>query len=784
MHGLRLLSFALCTLLLTHSAAHAQTGSIGGRVVDPQGGVVIGAAVTLTPVAGNARTTRTAPDGTFGFEGLPPGDYTLQVEAPGFATSRQRVTVAAGRRTIDVALQVAGLVEDVSVIGTAATTLSRPTLTASRLGLSLLELPASVQIISGDRIRERGDTTLADAKSRAVGVVSQANPGNGGGAVSARGFGGVGSVMQLFDGDQLFVGAGTVTFPFDPWTVDRIEVLGGPSSVLYGTGAIGGVVNVIPRKPNTAFRENEIRIAAGSFDTLRAAIDSAGPINDRTAYRFDLSHNRSDGWIERADSDSTALSASLRYQVTPTLALTLSEDFGHQNPETYFGTPSVGGRVDESIRKINYNVADADIWYRDSWTQGRVEWTPSQDFRLRSTVQILDTDRHWRNVENYTIDPAAQTVFREFYLEIFHRQRQYGNRTDALIDGRVFGRPNTLTVGFDYNFVRFQHENNSPYGGSSVVDLRRPDPGLFINLAGTTPRFRTRTHRVAAFVEDRIVVSPKVSLVGGFRADRYDVTRLDLVTNGTAERVYTPTAWRGGVVYSVRPTLSIYGQYSTATDVIGNVISNTPARLLLDPNTGRQVEGGVKQTFWQQRGEWTVAGYYIVKTNLLAPDPNNPGTQLQIGQQSSRGVEATFALALPQGVRVDANVAVLDARFDEFAQNVGGVLVSRIGNTPPNIPERTANLWVTWDAPQDWQFRGGVRYVGDRFWNFANSGTVPGYTVLDAGVRRRLARNVAVDLRLYNLTDALYATTYYDSTQPQWLLGRPRSAEIAVIVGF
>src|SRR5437762_4039589 len=117
----------------------------------------------------------------------------------------------------------------------------------------------------------------------------QGDPGNGGGAVVARGFGGVGSVMQLFDGDQLFVGSGTVTFPFDPWTVDRIEVLGGPASVMYGNGAIGGVINVIPRKPNRQGFEHTARLTGGSNNTWRAAVDTTGPINSRMAYRLDLS---------------------------------------------------------------------------------------------------------------------------------------------------------------------------------------------------------------------------------------------------------------------------------------------------------------------------------------------------------------------------------------------------------------------------------------------------------------------------------------------------------------
>ena len=192
----------------------------------------------------------------------------------------------------------------------------------------------------------------------------------------------------------------------------------------------------------------------------------------------------------------------------------------------------------------------------------------------------------------------------------------------------------------------------------------------------------------------------------------------------------------------------------------------------------------MKLSFLDDRGQWTLAGYQIVKDNLLAPDPLNPGTSLQIGQQSSRGIEATLGLSLPAGVGLDASVAVLDARYDDFAQTVGGVLVSRDGNTPRNIPEQLFNLWLTWNAPGSWQFRGGVQHVGDRFWNHANSGTVPGYTVVDAGVRRRLSENVDLDVRVNNLFDELYATTYYSNVEPQWFLGMPRSAEVALLVGF
>lgn len=778
---------SVCSLLIWLSSVvvPAQSGGVRGTVTDPQGRVVAAAVVTLETAGGEVRTTRTDTDGTFSFDRVTAGNHALQVESPGFAVWRRPVSATDGPDTLDIVMDVAGLTEAVSVTAPAAEPLTRPTVTGSRLGMTMLETPASVHVVSGATVRDRGDVSVARAKSRMVGIATQANPGNGGGSVSARGFGGTGSVMQLFDGEQFFVGAGTVTFPFDPWTVDRIEVMGGPASVLYGTGAIGGVINIVPRKPNAEFRENTVRIAAGSFNTLRAAIDSAGPLGDRAAYRLDVSHNESGGWLDRGgELSSTALSASFRFELTQNLSLTLSEDYGRQEPERYWGTPSVNGRVDETLRETNYNVTDGRIRYEDNWTQSRLEWRPSEGIRVRSGVHYLRTDRHWRNLENYLIDPAMQTVFREFYLEILHDQRQYGNRTDAVIDRPLLGRPNTFSVGFDYTYVHFQHTNNSPYGGTSTVNLIDPDPGLFLNVAGTFPKYRTATHRVAMFAEDKLEISENVSLVGGLRVDRYDVEREELVRDATVAGLYNPVSWRGGIVYSIHPDLSVYGQYSTATDVIGNVISNTATRLALEPTVGRQFEVGIKQSFWNERGQWTVAGYHIVKDNLLAPDPLNPGTTLQIGQQSSRGVEGTLAVALPAGVAIDASVAMLDARYDEFAQNVGGMLVSRSGNTPRNIPERLANLWFTWNAPGDWQLRGGIQHVGDRFWNHANSGTVPGYTVVDAGLRRRLTERVDIDVRLNNLFDELYATTYYSNVEPQWFLGMPRSAEVALVVGF
>lgn len=146
--------------------------------------------------------------------------------------------------------------------------LRTPDRTASRLGLTPLETPASVDIVSGETAPARAGHDRRRRDQDATGITTIASPGNGNGAFTSRGFAGPNSIQQLYDGTRFYVGAGTVTFPFDTWNVERIEVLRGPSSVLYGDGAIGGIINVVPKKP-TFVPINTARAVVGSDGIAR-----------------------------------------------------------------------------------------------------------------------------------------------------------------------------------------------------------------------------------------------------------------------------------------------------------------------------------------------------------------------------------------------------------------------------------------------------------------------------------------------------------------------------------
>jgi len=296
--------------------------------------------------------------------------------------------------------------------------------------------------------------------------------------------------------------------------------------------------------------------------------------------------------------------------------------------------------------------------------------------------------------------------------------------------------------------------------------------------------------RFSAFAEDRLEVTKALSLVGGLRFDGQYFNRVDLLApEGThADRTDYPLNPRGGVVYTIRPRTNLYGQYSEATDAPDYLFccGSASAVETLEPSHGRQVEGGVKQS--HDRVEWTLAGYWIKKKNLLIYDQTSGTAEryIQAGAQSSRGVEATVALDLGNGLRVGANGTILQPKFDELIESVDGVAVSRNGNKPPNVPWQSANLLATWAFMPRWIAQGALRFVGERYIDTANERTLPGYRVVDTTLSWSASSRVAINFRVANLFDAFYPVTYTGDGLggANWLAGAPRTFELELTAGF
>ncbi|NYT87011.1 TonB-dependent receptor [Pollutimonas harenae] len=657
--------------------------------------------------------------------------------------------------------------------------LSTPVSTGSGLDLTPMQTPASVEVISREQLEERGDHSVVDAITRAGGISAMGHPGNGGTSLSARGFTDTTSVMRLYDGMRQYGGVG-LTFPFDTWSIDRIEVLRGPASVIYGDGAIGGVVNVIPRKPTRGPVENELQATLGTDDTARLALGSGGALSDRWSYRVDLSGARSDGWVDHGQSRSATFSGALQWDVSDNLSLRLSHAYGYQKPMKYFGSPLIDRVQQEVLREKNYNVWDSEIRYRDQWTDLFALWTPNAATTVRARLYHIDSQRDYRNGERYMYNGASGLIDRSDNTEIHHNQKQTGLTADAAFDGKLFGLDNKVLVGFDVSASSFEHSNNTYSGSSPSVDPYNPVPGYFHSDEPTIPRYRNKADQYALFIEDRLALTSAWSVLAGLRYDHTKLNRKDLVTDSDAfERTYADFGWRVGTVYDLTPNLALYAQYSVAADPVGGMLLLSPANSQFDMSKGKQLEVGLKQTFWEGSGEWTLAAYHIKKNDLLSRDPANPALRIQVGAQSSRGLEASVAVTPARGWRVEANASILRARFDDFQEASGGAVVSRQGNVPPNVAQRLANVWVSWNFQPGWTAMAGLRYVGKRYADNANSLELPSYTTTDLALRWDVGTDTTITARGFNVFDKAYFTTAY-YTPTQWLYGPGRRFELTL----
>lgn len=678
------------------------------------------------------------------------------------------------------------ILEDVVVVGTplpaaGSLNLDEPSQVGSRLDVPIKELPASVEIINQATIQKQGNRTILEAIERAAGMSNITTPGDGAAAFSSRGFTGNNAVMQLYNGTRFYVGASTFTLPLDTWHLERVEVLRGPASVLYGEGAIGGAINLVSKRPRKEAREYEALASYGSWDTVRFGIGSGGPVADNLFYRVDLSRQSSEGFVDRADYERWTFGSSLLYELTDRFSITLAFDYWKNDDAAYFGTPFINGRIDPRTRKTNYNILDSKAVYEDYWTSLELDWNITNNLELHNETYAYIADRHWRNLENYAFVPSTGLINRTGFLEIIHDQTQIGDRFHALINHALFGHNNRFLLGFDVNSIDFERPRND-FSGSSDVDPFNPNLGRFLNLSGTVPRLETTTDQFSVFAEDTLEVWDPLKLVTGFRFEHIELNSRNLIEGTSFEQQFNPVSWRVGFVYEPVAGLSLYGQRSTGVDPVSSLITLSESSRDFTLSSGRQYEFGLKHSFWQDRIEWTFAYFDIVKEDLLTRDPQDPARTVQIGEQSSNGIELTAAIHPLPNLTLSGNFSRLDAQFDEFSEDIGGVAVSRAGNLLPNVPETLGNLWLYYSPASRIDLGVGARYVGQRVADNANTIELDAYTTVDIFATWKYKWG-ALTVRGRNLSDEQYAIApYNDGTQV--ILADPRAYEVVLQVNL
>lgn len=676
--------------------------------------------------------------------------------------------------------------------------------TGSRLGITARETPASVTVVDRQSIEARDARDTQEALRAAPGLTAAAPPG-GAGFVSMRGFNSS-QITQLFNGISVQYDV-IAARPVDAWLLDRIEVIGGPSSFLFGAGAVGGAINYVSKVAQREKGTHDFYAAHGSFNTNRVSYGYNGALGGdqaRNWVRLDVSHQDSDGFVKPGNSKSNVMSMSWLADIAPNLSHTLAYEYVDEDRLPYWGTPilrpSSQAQVDPATIRQNYNVSDGLYTNQVQWIRSILEYRVSDATKVQNTVYGYDAERLYRNVEVYRWNATNTAIDRGSLLATRHGQRLWGNRFEITHKSTLLGMPSDWAAGVDLSVnkqTRFPFSASNITGTTGVaLDTVNPySPNLrnFFSFAGvqdaTNPDRDNRVLTRAFFAENRTKLLPRLSVVTGLRADSIDIgVKNYRAATPTDPRFfsasYKPMTGRIGLIYDLTPAANVYVTYSTAADPPSGILATATFAALrdFDMTKGKQFEVGTKFDFLDRRGSATLAAYRIVRRNLSMTDPANSANSIPIGQQSSAGIEANVGYRISQAWRMQANAAYVNPRYDSFNEAVGALSVSRAGNDPTNTPRRVVNAWLTWNPAPDWETGAGYRHVGRVYADTANTLSVPGYDLWDAYLSYKVRKDSTLALRVRNLADKTYVQQ--TTGTPMFLYGEPRSIELSLRSAF
>lgn len=699
--------------------------------------------------------------------------------------------------------------DTVTVTAAKLRSLEQFTPTGSRLGLSAQELPATLEVIDNDEMLGRGFFNVQQAADSQAGVTSGGSPGDQS-QFSMRGFTG-NQITVLRNG--LYIGPSNMTTrDQNSFNVGSVEILKGPASVLYGQGAIAGAVNVVDKAPSFGASQIEGLASSGSFDTTNIGIGGTTHFGDTLALRADFSRTSTQGYVQHDPSNTTEATVTALWKPSSTLDVQLTIDWLEDNPSTYYGTPlvpasfatqpltgvissSTGQALDQRMQFVNYNVGDASIHSSQSWPQLLLKWTPNEHLTVQNFLYYFHARRAWQNAETYqltTVDlsgnPLASPQINRDRFYVFHQQNLIGDEGSVTYKGNIFGMPNTVVGGFDYSHLNFNRVRGFP--DNDLVDPFNPSPGLFGPLlqSGELVSRDSPTHwnDYAVFFEDVIELAAPVKLVTGGRYDRLELNRQNFNTQGVElvngfTQDYTSTNWRVGLVYDVNDYVTPYLSWTTGKDPPGTnniFLVNAPEGRFALSNS-HQIEAGVKARTPGGTADATLALYDIKKSNLLV----QTGQEAQANaSQTSKGIELTTNFKPTRDWTVSANAAYTDSVYTAFTDPASGNSYTDV--QPANIPRWTANLWTSLRNVGNLPLEvgGGVRYIGTRPGNTANTLLLQHYALFNSYVSYEVKPGILVTGRannLFNKAYAQWADIYYPT---ELMLGQRRYWELGLYV--
>lgn len=622
--------------------------------------------------------------------------------------------------------------------------------TALKVEAPLVETPRPASVVNEEEIQERNVQSLDETFRYRAGVVS-GHYGNDNDTdwLQVRGF----DQATYQDGLRIYR-TGFYEWMVEPFGLERVELLKGPASILYGEAPPGGVVNAISKRPSDT-AQGSLNIQAGTNAHRQLAMDTTGPVGetDNVSYRLVGLHRYQEGDLDFTENERYYLAPSLTWDISEQTSLTLLGSFQKDDamPTSPFKLPygtiqdTPYGKVDPST---NYSEPDYETNERTQSSLGYAlshqindTWRFEQDFRYNEADLLLRSS---------FILSQSQTNPRKGSRGLFYRD---GETQSWTIDNRLVGTwftertENTFLIGVDYQDLNKKgKEAYASFG--DPIDLFDPQYGNFTPVDPSSLTLsETDKQQTGYYLQHQLRVDDRWVFLAGARYDQAELENTNLTTGAQEGADNDQASLSGGVMYLASNGISPYLSYTESFEPIA---STTGSGELYDPRTGQQTELGVKIAPQGFDGYVTAAVYRIEEENSLGTTLNN-GIKAQDAERTTDGFELESVSYLTDQLELTAAYTYSDATVKAKA--------AAEEQRAPLIPRHQASAWLDYsftDLAPGLKVGTGARFVGE---TRDGDTEVPSYTVFDLMAQYAFAPKWQAQVNVTNVADREYVAS-------------------------
>jgi catecholate siderophore receptor len=654
--------------------------------------------------------------------------------------------------------------------------------------IALRDVPQTVNVVNRAVLEAQAANSMTEALRNVPGITISAGEGGAiGDNINLRGFSARTDVFR--DG---FRDRGQYTR--DTFNVEAIEVLKGPSSMLFGRGSTGGVINQVSKKPS-AKPITELTGTIGTDDYYRATLDLNRPLSETSAVRVAAFGQILKSTRDVVENKDFGIAPSVRFGMGTPTELTLSALIQRNDDIPDYGFPVLTSNGRGTIRKPADAPANRYYGYLDDHFKQEVNMASaalrhkfSPTLTLRSQLQVSSAKtsaspspltsasvRRITEVQTVAINPPTlHDPLENLLAPREDRDRDFTDKsvfsqTDLIAKVNAGSMLHTLTTGFEIGRDKY-HEERYVWNTTTAqreINLGKPVNGTRQGQRALSRTVETTADSLGVYLNDQIDLNKQWKLVGGLRWDRFKVSSgLKLATlpagypadttASSAPHTDSMVSQRAGLIWQPSETQSYYLSYGTSFNPSAEQVTQSATTAALDPEKNRSVELGAKVDVLDGNLSFNGAVFNVQKENARTTDAVTRVTTLD-GDVRVRGIELGVVGRITPSWQVLAGYTLLDGEIVKSLDVGTGVDlgIRSQGKTLQNTPRHNASLWTTYSFMKNWEAGGGLVYASERYVNNFESAIVDGYTRVDASLA---FKQPSYDIRfnLQNATDKKY----------------------------